>query len=722
MNVNKKQESIPVNTGSESISSNDNERFEQGKGVGSNLGSHFFEPVEYYYSDGKPMNQTEASQMKGTFSRDFSLNEMNNEFITDSFFCTTTPDPKTESPSFVKYNAHCDDHPEISGHVSSNDKDFAYFEDKSENQPLVTLPNENNQVIEPLSSQSCKSQLSTQNYSESDFGWNQLCDLDPIFKSLAFTDDTNLFPAFADSEAALIMLKKREMTRVKHRAGRPRKYSYVNKDLNFEEGLPRRRGRPTGWRKYPEKEEIYPTLSPRIKKPRKVFDAVVIPVTIKPSIYTEPSLPHHIDWNNGCSEEFDFEPSREDEDFPDLTSDSTGQDPLSSEPTIFDISPLPSDMEPTFSENSLITINKMAIEERKQSRRLEQPLAESQHQEDLLNPYGVDQDFDETCINESEQQATHIPNSSIKFNYDYTPPKSATSHKHKRVDLLASRKENVWTGLYGKVQTEMVSNRGEAVLNENNSKNRTNVTKPNSYKNSVLSIGNNHSNHSNIIKPNTYKNTILSNENNTPNYSNVCLSTSLINRSLPSLKSTMHPGVNKDLITRPFKNVNKMSVRKALIKPFHPPISKISRTRLTVSSPERLYCAKPISMATAPSETDSKLINRIRNLELEIGGLKEQLSVVELALDTDKNSKQIQVVERKIQNWRKSAQLAVEVLFPVFSLKFTTMLQEVPQSVLRTSANDLRTKPCSIGTYLEQLQIPFHLLQYNSETESWDLE
>ncbi|EEB06454.1 Swi5 complex subunit Swi2 [Schizosaccharomyces japonicus yFS275] len=156
---------------------------------------------------------------------------------------------------------------------------------------------------------------------------------------------------------------------------------------------------------------------------------------------------------------------------------------------------------------------------------------------------------------------------------------------------------------------------------------------------------------------------------------------------------------------------NKKLSKRSLTKPFKSPL---------LSSNKFLHQRRKENNFLRVTQRNDPLIQKEAELERDIAELNHKLETVRMALKAEAGGLDTNSIASKIQCWRNAARLAIEVLFPVFSLRFSTMMQEVPVSVIPNVVDELREKPCTIGTFLRQLDIPFHLVGYNSESNCWD--
>ncbi|EPY52793.1 Swi5 complex subunit Swi2 [Schizosaccharomyces cryophilus OY26] len=480
----------------------------------------------------------------------------------------------------------------------------------------------------------------------------------------------NQLDKFDVSEGHKQGLPKTKIQKEKRKAGRPKKLSYVAEDI-LSEGLShkRRRGRPRGWRKHPERDVCLEMIDAPVEKhnPKSVFEAVVVPLnsvknSLKQEIANEPNdrtwdFEHH----SGMNTDVNMQDGELEDSVPGLTFDSSiGPSscdlPNNNESLNVTKSDPDSDTNFSFSDDDFAVLDK------------------------------IEHEFE---IHDTDQPKSTSPSSSPSHritlceNNEALPQKSVTEIKEiQKNNTLNSRKEN--NNIFQSSSKAKAHHAGMRFHVRPTFNGRSNLE--------AKSIG----------KPSNFK---------YPSF----LKSSRNNENTSSAR-------NKPLVRSPFAQNNSGDrIKQTLSKPFRPPLKKDALHNIIEEGTEpesgpRSSRMMHLDDANLTNDGHSSVVSRLQS---EVSNLQDQVSIVELAYDLENTQEDEVKLYENIQRWRRSAQLAVEVLFPVFSLKFTTMLQEVPESVLPSVVDDLRSKPCNIGTYLEQLNIPFSLLNYNPENDSW---
>ncbi|EPX72628.1 Swi5 complex subunit Swi2 [Schizosaccharomyces octosporus yFS286] len=468
------------------------------------------------------------------------------------------------------------------------------------------------------------------------------------------------------------MVQPEKIQREKRKAGRPKKLSYVAEDDSSNSSHKRKRGRPKGWRKNPERDVYIEMIDAPCEKrnPKSVFDAVVVPLNncketskedsdneaLRNGIQSETN-DHTWDINadavvkpDSNSSDYEMEEPVPGLTFESMTTGPSSSDlPSSGEPLNIAQSDSESETNFGFSEDDFAALDK------------------------------IEQDFEAHDFVQSNQFSSpdSISRKILVCEQNETSPQKGANEvmKLSRGTTVGNRKEN----------NNIFNTNTGGKANEIGM--RIPSTSSGSSKFEKKSFGN----PANLKYPNFLK---------SPRDSTKFLNT----RTKPSV-SNLFASKNSNYRTK-----------QALFKPFRPPFKKDAPFNVIDEETKPTHASSPRRLHHDNVAAGSLTINKLQS---EISTLQDQISVVELANDLENNQEDEMGLLEKIQRWRRSAQLAVEVLFPVFSLKFTTMLQEIPESVLPSVVDNLRSKPCNIGTFLEQLDIPFSLLNYNPDSDSW---
>ncbi|WBW73612.1 recombination mediator Swi2 [Schizosaccharomyces osmophilus] len=473
------------------------------------------------------------------------------------------------------------------------------------------------------------------------------------------------------------MLSTDKIQKEKRKAGRPKKLRYIAEDSSSNGCThKRKRGRPKGWRKNPERDVYLEMIDAPVEKrnPKSVFDAVVVPLnsfkgTTEEEVENEASGNELQSETNDESWSFDVDVgvktdlnSHEyglEEPVPGLTFESMSIGPPSSDLPSNNEPPNATQSEPDSETNFSFSDDDFAV------------LDKIEHE---FEAHDIDQSKEFSSSDSISHRITLCEQN------EPPPQKSATEIMElPKGTTLNSRKEN--NNIF-KINTD-----GKA----NKIGRRLPTTSDGLSKLEAKSFGN----PANFKYP-----TLLKSPKGSPKTSSM--------RTKTPFRS---PFASKNSDNR---------AKKTLSKPFRPPLKKDAPFNIIDEEvkPKYISSSRTAHHGDIASTNDgrSPVISRLQS---EISTLQDQISIVELANDLENDQEDEVGLLEKIQRWRRSAQLAVEVLFPVFSLKFTTMLQEVPESILPSVVDDLRSKPCNIGTFLEQLDIPFSLLNYNPDSDSW---